>query len=113
VQLLVVGEDDLTTFVTDALAFEPVQIGVAPRDGIANVAADVLIVDFERAPPIDQLRALRERGWRGALFAIGNVAPEVQQSLGVSCVLSSKLTSKELKRVVRSTLEEAGPETPR
>ena len=117
--LLVVGEEDLTTFVADALAFEPVQIRVATRDEIATLLGSsgppprILIVDFENAPPIDQLRQLRERGWRGTLFAIGNVAGDVEQSLAIDCVLASKLTSKELKRVVRSMLEVASRETPR
>ena len=106
--LVVVGEEDLTTFVVDALAFEAVQLRVASRDEIARLLEAnrpppaILIVDFENAPPIGQLVLLRERGWRGSLFAIGNVDPEVQRALDVSCVLASKLTSKELKRVVRA-----------
>ena len=116
-ELLVVGEEDLTTFVADALAFEAVQIRVATRDEVVKLLEanqplpSLLIVDFEKSPPIDQLRMLRERGWRGPLFAIGNVSSELQHALSVSCVLASKLTSKELKRVVRSTLEAASRET--
>jgi hypothetical protein len=109
----VVGQEELTTFVADALAFEPVQVATCRELGTLASSPDLLIVEFERSPPIDDLRALRERGWKGSLLAIGNVATDVQQTLGVGCVLAAKLTSRELKRVVRSMLAEAPRETPR
>jgi hypothetical protein len=109
--LVVVAEDELTTFIIDALAFEPVRVAsCSDLDALAKPPA-LLIVEFDRAPPIDGLRALRDRGWTGSLLAIGNVETEVRHTLGVDVVLATKLTSYELKRAVRSMLAAAPRET--
>lgn len=102
-ELVVLGDPDLTSFVAEALAFEPLRVRRA--DAATDAAtARVLVVDFDRAPPIDELRALRAAGWRGVVVAIGEVAPELRAALDVRFELRAALTSRELKRAVRSAL---------
>jgi hypothetical protein len=110
-ELVVLGDDELTTFIADALAFENVELR---RAGSIDQVTDwiehdrdrwrMVIVDVDGTSAIDQLFQIRERGFRGELVAIGSVAPEIAMAMGVSCVLGSRLTSRELKRVVRAAL---------
>lgn len=84
-----------------------IQIGRGVADVISALTDDppprpqILVVDFDAIHPgeILELHAVRERGWTGMIFALGNVPPDLRRSLRIEEVLT-KLRDNALRGAV-------------
>jgi hypothetical protein len=78
------------------------------REAVAALVEDppprpqIMVADLDAMTPADvlQLHAVRERGWFGAIIAIGNVADVLQTSLNIDRVLARPLGSEVLRKAV-------------
>lgn len=112
--LVYVVDDARMQWVEEELAGEPItlQIGRTAAQVVTALVDDpppraqILIVDVDALAPVDllQLHQIRERGWFGAVVAIGQVPAALRSSLSIGHVLAPPLR----RYALRNTITRAG-----
>ncbi|HEY1816603.1 MAG TPA: hypothetical protein VGG74_29855 [Kofleriaceae bacterium] len=101
-------------WVDEELADEPITVQVARSvEQVVSALVDdpppraqILVLDVDSIAPIDllQLHQIRERGWFGAIVALGQVPAALRSSLSIAHVLMPPLR----KNSLRNTITRAG-----
>jgi hypothetical protein len=98
---------DRSRFIAIDLAREPSVVHVAR--GIREVVTalvdapsprpQVLVIDLDLLPPAEllHLHTVRDRGWNGAIIALGRVPATIRRSLGVTSVIALPLVEDTLR----------------
>lgn len=112
--LVYVNDDARMQWVEEELAGEPITTQIARNAAqVVNALVDdpppraqILIVDVDSLAPVEllQLHQIRERGWFGAVIAIGSVPAPLRSSLSIGHVLSPPLR----RYALRNTITRAG-----
>jgi len=112
--LVYVVDDARMQWVEEELVGEPItlQIGRNAAQVVTALVDDpppraqILIVDVDALAPVDllQLHQIRERGWFGAVVAIGQVPAALRSSLSIGHVLAPPLR----RYALRNTITRAG-----
>lgn len=101
-------------WVEEELVDEPITVQVARSvEQVVSALVDdpppraqILVLDVDSIAPIDllQLHQIRERGWFGAIVALGQVPAALRSSLSIAHVLMAPLR----KNSLRNTITRAG-----
>ena len=77
---------------------------VAALVGDASSRPQMLIADFDAldAGAVMHLHTIRERGWFGAIIAVGSVSPDLVKSLAIASVLARPLDGDALRKAVEA-----------
>jgi hypothetical protein len=112
--LVYVLDDARMQWVEEELADEPItmQIARSAAQAVTSLVDDpppraqILIVDVDALAPVDllQLHQIRERGWFGAVIALGTVPAPLRSSLSIGHVLAPPLR----RNALRNTITRAG-----
>jgi hypothetical protein len=112
--LVYVVDTARATWVEEELVDEPITLQIA-RNVMQAVEdppprAQILILDVDSIAPVDllQLHQIRERGWFGAIIAIGQVPAALRSSLSIAHVLIPPLR----RFALRNTVTRAGVAMP-
>ena len=105
-------------WVEEELANEPLTVQVARSvEQVVSALVDdpppraqILVLDVDSISPVDllQLHQIRERGWFGAIVALGQVPAPLRSSLSIGHVLMPPLR----KNSLRNTITRAGVALP-
>ncbi len=116
--LVYVVDSARAAWVEEELVDEPITLQIARNVTQAVSAlvddppprAQILILDVDSIAPVDllQLHQIRERGWFGAIIAIGQVPAALRSSLSIAHVLIPPLR----RFALRNTVTRAGVALP-
>jgi hypothetical protein len=116
--LVYVADEARAQWVDEELADEPITLQIARNvtQVISALVEDpppraqILILDIDSVSPVEllQLHQIRERGWFGAIVAIGQVPAPLRSSLSIAHVLVPPLR----RHALRNTITRAGVALP-